>query len=91
MKSWLLAAFIALAGLVLTGTAHAVNLTNEDSIAYRVLVVDEAGKREIIIMPGETLSDICYRCDITLEDVDTISARPTETVIIENGKLALAS
>jgi hypothetical protein len=91
MRSWVIAAPFALAGLLLPPTAHAVNLTNEDSVAYRILVVDQAGKREVLIAPGEMLWDICYRCDITLKDVDTISAEPTDTVSIQNGKLSVLS
>jgi hypothetical protein len=70
MRSWIIAALFALAGLLLTRTAYAVHLTNEDSVAYWILILDQAGKREVIIAPGEMLWDICYRCDITLEDVD---------------------
>ena len=91
MRSRFLAALPALGGILVPQAAIAVDLVNEDNVAYQVRIVDESGEREVIITPRETLVDICYRCEISIEDVGTISAEPTDTIIIQNGEMSIIS
>ena len=89
MKPWLLAVLFVMGGVLLSGAAHAADLTNEDSVAHQVIVVNERGKRVVVIAPRETLIDICYRCDITLKNGETIAVEPTDTITIQDGKLLI--
>ena len=91
MRSRFLAVLPALGGTLVPQAAIAVDLVNKDNVAYQVRIVDDSGERQVIITPRETLVDICFRGEISIEDVGTISAEPTDTIIIQNGELSIIS
>jgi hypothetical protein len=91
MKPWLLVGLLVLGGILFVQTVRAADLTNEDAVPYAVQIQDSAGQREVIIVPGETLLDICQRCHIAVGDNGAVSAEPTNTIIIRNGKLSVSS
>lgn len=91
MKRHLTSLLAFVACLALPMPAIAVDLRNEDSVRYAVIVEESTSKQTHILRPGEALPDICYRCDITVEGVGSISAQPGDTIVIRNRSFQVVS
>ena len=85
-----LAVISALTAMLLGGKVLAADLLNEDAVTYMVVIEDESGSREILVLPWEKLLDICQRCQISKEDAGPIPLEPSDTIIIQNGELSVS-
>ncbi|MDH3969284.1 MAG: hypothetical protein OEU56_19890 [Rhodospirillales bacterium] len=80
--------------LSLAGQAHALTLTNRDTVEQRVQINeggDEAVTRDVVLGADQTLDGLCEDgCTIALENGVQESFEGDEAVSIENGRFMIA-
>lgn len=91
MKRFLLLSMLMVASTALPRQALAVDLINEDEVAYDVLIEEADSKRTLSLRPGESVPDICRSCDITVDGIGTISTQHGDTIIIRGRNFQVTS
>ena len=80
----------ALATLFFVGAAHAVTITNRDSQAYKLTVMQGETTKDVTIQPNQTIKGICAdNCGIRINDDEgnEYEVDQNEIVSIEQGQL----
>jgi len=73
--------------LALAGPALGASVVNEDRTAYVVVVVTERATREITLRPGQTMRDLCERCEVSIEDIGVLTIGRGDRVIIRGNTM----
>ncbi|MEK9723036.1 MAG: hypothetical protein VW405_06065 [Rhodospirillaceae bacterium] len=91
MTKVLMSGVAALALLAAVGTAQAVDVTNLDEIAHQVRVNNVATQEETLvdIGPGETISQVCQSCELSLGEDEPMPFEAEQVALIKDGKLAI--
>jgi hypothetical protein len=81
---------LSLICLLVSGTAHAVSVTNRDDKDHKLTIVEGDSRQEKVLKPTEAIADVCPKgCVIRLGDSenDEYELEGTEVVSIEDGYL----
>lgn len=80
----------AIAALLMTSTASAVTITNQDDQAFRLTVIEDTVRQETLLKPGQVIERVCQQgCIIRLNDseIDEYELDGSERVSVEEGFL----
>lgn len=80
------ALFTAVAAL--SSSAFAADLKNMDDVSYTIYFETEDTSKTLAIGPGESLSDLCSDCYISVEETESgVSVSGEALVVIRDGQL----
>lgn len=85
-----LTVLICALGFAVACAAGAVDLKNEDSATYTIVIHDGPTATTSSIAGNTTRPGICSECTIDVEGVGTIEAAGDTVVVIRNGELSVA-
>lgn len=71
--------------------AQAVDLVNEDDTDHIVMISENGEETGITVIAGESITDVCGSCSLTLGDSDPVAADGDEIVVVKNGQLTKRS
>jgi len=91
MNKLVIVALGAVFALVAPQTALAVDLVNEDETDHIVTVVENGEETNIAVTAGESVTDVCESCFLSIGDSDPVAAEGDEMVVVKNGLLAKRS
>ena len=91
MSKLLLASLTSLALMAFAGSAYAVDIQNQDKLSHEIQIDDPNAteKAFIEVLHGETVTDICKSCDLTIGDSDAVAAEGDQIAMIKNGILII--
>lgn len=81
---------VIMAALLLASLAWGVDLKNEDSVEYQLLIKDGPTETHSSISGNTTKASICSDCTIVVEGVGEIAAAGDKVVVIKDGALSIA-
>lgn len=71
-------------------SAMAVDLKNEDSVEYKVIIKDGPTETQSSIAGNTTRASICTDCTLVIEGVGEIAASGDQVVVIKDGAVSIA-
>jgi len=71
--------------------AGAVDLVNEDDTDQIVMMTENGEETGITISAGESITDVCGSCSLTIGDNEPVTAEGDEIVVVKNGQLTKRS
>jgi len=91
MRQFLFASVAALTLTVGTMAAQAVDVVNSDEESHELMVEIDGNAQVIEVLPGNTMTDVCGRCILSMEDGDSVEAEGDLVAVIKGGKIELKS
>lgn len=71
--------------------AQAVDLVNEDDTVHIVTVVENGEETSITVTAGDSITEVCESCFLSIGDSDPVAAEGDEMVVVKNGLLVKRS
>jgi len=84
-------AFAAAVAIFAPQVAQAVDLVNEDDSDHIVMIEENGEETGITVSAGESITDVCNACTLSVEDNVPVKAQGDETVVVRNGLLTKRS
>lgn len=91
MKKLATFAFATVVACVAPQIAQAVDLVNEDDADHIVMILENGEETGIAVSAGETITDVCNSCSLSVGDNDPVLAEGDETVVVKNGLMTKRS
>jgi len=71
--------------------AQAVDLVNEDDTDHIVTVVEDGEETNITVTAGDSITEVCESCFLSIGDSNPVAAEGDEMVVVKNGLLVKRS
>ncbi|MEK9671928.1 MAG: hypothetical protein VW268_05415 [Rhodospirillaceae bacterium] len=79
---------LALAAVLVTAPAYAVDVVNQDQTEAQILVTDNQGSDLMRVQPGESFIEICTKCTINLGG-EAMQFEGSQIAVIRDGRLSI--